>query len=90
MTISILRLDAGQKIARPFCRASNVDEAIELVGRALAALEAVSKGCKGIATLRYIESKCDDFYNEIDFCRLDTENEVAAFGTTKFYAFREV
>lgn len=74
MTIAILKLTSKQKIARPFTRASNVAEALEIL-----------RGWKqhNVGATRKLLAECTFTAN------LDTEKTVFEHADCKFYAFTE-
>lgn len=100
MTISILKLEAGQKIARPFNRASSHTELAEMLLHWLA-MDSNDVGSGrykvGLATARVA---IDGLYNAadtwvyarrfgIDVDHINSETPVLVSGTTKFFAFTE-
>lgn len=91
MTISILKLEAGQKIARPFSRASSVEEMREIIGNACAVDHPSVTAIKGW-NLRAakIEALTASLGLAVVASNLDTETPVWVEGKTKFYAFTEI
>lgn len=86
MTICILKLERGQKIARPFSRASDLTEAAQILGN----FEQLNTG--PVATR--CKRACDAALNATraffpGLAHVDTEQPVFTLGSTKFYAFRE-
>ena len=91
MTIAILKLEAGQKIARPFNRAFNVEEMAEIVGN-FAAVEAVEKmNIKGWTLKRAKANALEaEFAAKVVTANVDSETPILVVGKTKFFAFREM
>lgn len=82
MTISILRLAVGQTIPRPFARASSAEEAMELIGFAIA----YQAGFK-----RPTNAQAEEFGSGVAMGYLDTETPVYRMdGVANFFAFREL
>ena len=81
MTISILKLSAGQTIARPYNRASGVAEMQEMIGFAIA----YANGIK-----RPSNDQAEQFGMDVHSENLDSEMPVHVMADgSKFYAFRE-
>lgn len=88
MTIAILKLEAGQKIARPFARACDVAELVELVAGNIAALDCAKRGGSALAQIRAQQA----FSSHAEFVKtlnVDTETPIASVLGVTFYAFRE-
>ena len=81
MTISILKLSAGQTIARPFSRASSVAEMHELIGFTIACANGIK---------RPSNDQAEQFGMDVHSENLDSETPVHVMADgSKFYAFRE-
>ena len=90
MTISILKLSPGQKIARPFNRSSSVDEMCEMLGHQIAYAAAAAAGQKFAACQRIAAEKADIFGADVMVENLDTEEPVYRMADgSLFFAFIE-